>query len=668
MSDTKKKVNLFTNIMTSGKSLNGRDESQMDTLIRYILLNFLIFAGGTFLFAFGVNNLLHGQTIMGLADILMGTAAVTAFVVLRTNAPFVVSGLLTVIPFLFLCAFFTQSGGAQGSGILWAYSFPMMAIFLLGMNLGLALSGVLLAVMALTMFLPGFSPMEFERQFAYRAVGVYVLVLSITVMYEITKITKDRWVARLTRSLKAERDEIATMKDNLKVGLFMMDSSYAIQPQYSKALETILSETDMQRRNFLDLLNSSIQQRERETLMDYFTMVFNRSYDAQMLEDINPLHQFTYVHGATDERKVLRCTFAPIQRDDGKVYVLGTVQDVTREVELQNQLAAEEGKRQDEMRSLFEVIHVEPRVLNDFIEDTEYEFERINDILKDNDRSSRDVMVDIYQSVHAMKSNAVILGLKSFSTKLHALEDEIRAMRDGDGEVSFEDVLHVTVELDKLMRIKDGFRDLIAKITSFSTGEAKMQEEYVLVQTLERTIERAGADLGKKANLVVKGIDARAVSSGPRRAIKEILMQLVRNAVSHGIEEPASRLAKGKPEHGNVSLSIEMSDDKIIMQVSDDGRGLDFDAIREKARAMNLLTDPADFEDKNALSQVLFAPGFSTAKKADMYAGRGIGLNLVKDRVKEMRGTIKLQSEDGKGTMFRVTIPADVAMSTPVTA
>jgi len=396
--------------------------------------------------------------------------------------------------------------------------------------------------------------------------------------------------------------------------------------------------------------------------------VFNRSYDAQMLEDINPLHQFTYVHGATDERKVLRCTFAPIQRDDGNVYVLGTVQNVTREVELQNQLEAEEGKRQDEMRSLFEVIHVEPRVLNDFIEDTEYEFERINDILKDNDRSSHDVMVDIYQSVHAMKSNAVILGLKSFSTKLHALEDEIRVMRDDDREVSFEDVLHVTVELDKLMRIKDGFSELIAKITSFGTGEAKMQEEHVLVQTLERTIERAGADLGKKANLVVKGIDARAVSSGPRRAMKEILMQLVRNAVYHGIEEPAFRLAKGKPELGSVSVSIELSDDKIVMQVSDDGRGLDFDAIREKARAMNLLSDPSDFEDKNALTQVLFAPGFSTAKKADMYAGRGIGLNLVKDRVKEMRGTIKLQSEDGKGTVFKVTIPAEAAMSTPVTA
>jgi len=145
-------------------------------------------------------------------------------------------------------------------------------------------------------------------------------------------------------------------------------------------------------------------------------------------------------------------------------------------------------------------------------------------------------------------------------------------------------------------------------------------------------------------------------------------MQLVRNAVYHGIEEPAFRLAKGKPELGSVSVSIELSDDKIVMQVSDDGRGLDFDAIREKARAMNLLSDPSDFEDKNALTQVLFAPGFSTAKKADMYAGRGIGLNLVKDRVKEMRGTIKLQSEDGKGTVFKVTIPAEAAMSTPVTA
>lgn len=647
------------NVMTSGKPLDSNTEGYMDTLVRYMLLNSLIFMGGSFLFFFGFENFAHHEMAKGIADIAMGMMAFFAFFVLRSPAPFLVSGLMTVIPFGTLCAFFLESGGAQGSGVLWSYSFPMMAIFLLGMRAGLFLSFILFVYLGLAVFIPGFTDRTYPLAFAYRAISVYTLVLAFTVVYEQTRITKDKWVAKLTRALKAERDEIATMKDNLKTGLFLMDRDFLIQPLYSMALETVLSETDLQGKNFLDLLSSSLQQKEHETLIDYFTMVFNRSFDAQMLEDINPLHQLTYFSVSSGDEKKLRCSFAPIDREDGNVYILGTVEDVTLEVALQKQLSEEEGKRQEEMRALFEVIHVEPRVLNDFIEDTEYEFDRINTILKDTERSSQNVMIEIYQSVHAIKSNSVILGLNSFATKLHALEDGIKDFRERH-DISFQEILHVTVELEKLMKIKDGFKDLIGKIMSFNMGENRMQEEHVLVQTLERVIDKAGADLGKKAKLVVKGINPRAMEYGPRRAIKEVLMQLVRNAMVHGIESPESRAANGKDASGIIRLSIELISDKIVIQLTDDGRGLDFTAIREKAEEMNLITDPKQFEDRNSLLQVLFMPGFSTAKSADMHAGRGIGLNLVRERVKELKGSIKLQSEEGKGTIFRIFIPADV--------
>ena len=171
----------------------------------------------------------------------------------------------------------------------------MMAIFLLGMKAGIILSSMLFVFIGLSVFLPGFSMMTFETSFAFRTVAVYALVLACTIVYEQTKIVKDRWVARLTSALKAERDEVTAMKDNLKDGVFMMDADFIIQPQYSRALGGILSEESLAGRSFLELLSSSVQQKS-ETLHDYFQMVINRSYDAQMLEDINPLHQFLYVH------------------------------------------------------------------------------------------------------------------------------------------------------------------------------------------------------------------------------------------------------------------------------------------------------------------------------------------------------------------------------------
>ncbi len=654
----KVRMNPFMNVMTSGRTFASRDESVMDTMVRYILLNSMIFLGGTLLVVFGIESIKAGAHTQGLFDLTMAMMTLIAFVVLRTNAPFIISGFLTVIPYMMLCSFLALSGGVQGSGVLWIYSFPLLSIFLLGMRAGTVLSIVLSGVVATAVYVPGVAAIAFQPSFAHRTVGVYILVLVCTLVYERTKVAKDQWVARLTKELKAERDQIATMKDNLKTGLFLMDSDYRVQPQYSRALEDILGERELAGRSFLDLLKNSLQDKECETLRDYFTMVFNRSFDAQMLEDINPLHEFTYVGFASGETKTLRCSFSPIDRDDGLVYILATVDDQTREAELEQQLSLEESKRQEEMRALFEVIHVEPRVLNDFIVDAEYEFERINETLKDKSRPAPELIAEIYQGVHAIKSNAVILGLESFSTKLHKLEDEIRDLRDHI-DVSFQEILHITVELDKIMSIKDGFKDLIHKILSFNVGDNRLQEEHVLIQSVQRVVDKAASDLGKKACLVVKSVDSRAIERAPRRVLKEVLIQLARNAMYHGIESPDDRARKGKTEQGRISVTISMSNDQIEVTLADDGRGLDFDSIRIKAESMGLLGANAREADRNSLLQVLFAPGFSTAASANMHAGRGVGLSLVRERIRECKGSIRIHSEDDKGTSFRVILPAE---------
>ena len=654
----KKRGNFFLNIMTSGKPLFSRDEATMDTMVRYILLNSMIVLGCTLLVIFGYESMQRGAVYQAAFDFSMAGMTLVGFVILRTAAPFIISGFMTVIPYMMLCTFLAISGGPQGSGVLWAYSFPLLSIFLLGMKSGTVLSILLLGGLSAALYVPGLSPVEFHPAFAFRTVGVYILVLVCTMVYEQTKVTKDRWVARLTRTLEAERDEMATMKDNLKTGLFLMDKDFVIQPHYSRSMESVLSETNLSGKNFLDVLSNSVQGKEKETLRDYFTMVYNKSYDAQMLEDINPLYQFNYISVTHAEEKYLRCSFVPIDRDDGNVYILGTVDDLTREVELRRQLDEEENRRQDQMRAMFEVIHVEPRVLNDFIIDTEYEFDRINELLKDKSNAAAHVTNELYQGVHAIKSNAIILGLESFAAKVHKLEDEIKVLRE-HADVSFQEILHITVELDKIMKLKDGFKDIIGKIMAFNMSEGRLREEQVLTQTLQRVVDRAGTDMGKKAKLTIKKLDPKAIVAGPRRVMKEVLMQLVRNAMYHGIEKPDMRIAQGKGEAGVITLSIQVVSDKIVIQLSDDGNGLDFEKIHRKALEKALIPSSTALDDKNALMQALFCAGFSTAESADMHAGRGIGLNLVRDRVKECHGSIKLQSDTGKGTTFRIYLPLE---------
>jgi chemotaxis protein histidine kinase CheA len=133
-------------------------------------------------------------------------------------------------------------------------------------------------------------------------------------------------------------------------------------------------------------------------------------------------------------------------------------------------------------------------------------------------------------------------------------------------------------------------------------------------------------------------------------------MQLIRNSVAHGIEKAEERLAKGKNGTGKIWLSIKLLDDKIHVRLADDGKGLDYNKIREKALKLQLIKKE-DGENKDILLKAIFSPGFSTAENEGMHAGRGVGLNLVRDRVREAKGSIKLQSEAGKGTVFNLFFP-----------
>jgi two-component system chemotaxis sensor kinase CheA len=466
------------------------------------------------------------------------------------------------------------------------------------------------------------------------------------------------YLNRLKTIAEAATEEITVMKDSMGIGVFLMDKDLIIQPQYSKALEEILGDTGLARQKFTDLLSASITKKEQDTLVDYFTMVINRSFDAKMLEQINPVEELHFVNPTTHAEKDLRCSFALVDRGRGEVFVLGTVEDVTSEKLLEKQLSEEADKREEEMRSVFEIIQVEPRVFNEFLEDMEYEFDRINEMLKNKELTSQFAMVDIYQSVHAIKSNAIILDLEKFSQKMQALELEIKKIRDQD-KITFEDTLHITVEIEKVMREKDKFRETINRIQSFKISEVRNQDEYVLIQSLDRASAKAAQDLGKKVEFTADAIDRQALEHGPRRLIKEVLMQLVRNSVYHGIENPVSRSAHGKNETGRIHLTIGVENGKIHIVLADDGQGLDFNQIREQAQKLNLLKNPEDLQDAKQLAQVIFAPGFSTAGDVGLHAGRGIGLSLVRDRLYAINGSIKIHTEEGKGTTFHIFIPLE---------
>ena len=465
----------------------------------------------------------------------------------------------------------------------------------------------------------------------------------------------------LIRNIQTQRDEIAAMRDNMKEGIFLMDREFRIQDSYSRALKDILSGKNFEGKSFVDLLNKSYNQKDLATVVDYLNMVMSESVDPDMLEEMNPLAEFSYISTETGEEKTLRCLFAPVVQGDGEVFLMGTIQDITAETILKKQLAEEELKRQEEMRSLFEIMQVDQKVLGNFMEDTEHEFRRINKMLQDTKSSTRQKLISLYQSVHAIKSNAVIVGLSSYGGKLHDLETEIKILKEKEEKPSVDQLLNITMGLQSRMLDLENFHEMINRLKNFSiAASAVTRTDYeMFLESLKKACDQIAEVEGKKAVFITESFDPQTLSLGPQRDMKDILTQLVRNAVHHGIERPGERAAQGKNETGKITLSMKLENKNAVRIIfSDDGRGLDFDRIAEKAQALGLLKNqPAARNNPELLLKFIFSPSFSTTEKENIHAGRGIGLNLVKDRLRELKGTINVQSKKGKGLVFDIVVP-----------
>jgi len=172
-----------------------------------------------------------------------------------------------------------------------------------------------------------------------------------------------------------------------------------------------------------------------------------------------------------------------------------------------------------------------------------------------------------------------------------------------------------------------------------------------------RTARDAAQTLGKEVTLQISGEEVEIDLALVDR-VSEALLHLVRNAVAHGIEDPATRRTRGKPPAGRVSLTAAPAAGQVVIDVEDDGGGLNLDAIRKRADALGMAVGGDDRE----VAQLVFAAGLTTAAELSEVAGRGVGLDSVKSSIENLAGSIEVHTERGVGTLFRVRLPLTLAV------
>lgn len=217
-------------------------------------------------------------------------------------------------------------------------------------------------------------------------------------------------------------------------------------------------------------------------------------------------------------------------------------------------------------------------------------------------------------------------------------------------------------------RTKDGFNEQIEYLERITTNlhESVMKVRMVPIESVVNRFPRMVRDLSKKLNKSIDLLMSGEDTELDRTVIDEIgdpLMHLLRNSVDHGIEDRAKRVAAGKPEKGTVTLDAYQDGNNVVIEVGDDGGGLNLDKIKAKAVEKDIISmeQAEQMLDKDVM-ELIFRPGFSTADTVTDISGRGVGLDVVKNKISNIGGNIEAKSELGKGCKFTIRLPLTLAI------
>lgn len=475
--------------------------------------------------------------------------------------------------------------------------------------------------------------------------------------------------------LEQARKETTEILQTVNEGLFLVDEKMIIGNQHSTHLVEILGVSDIAGQNFQDLLENMISEKDAETARGFIELLFDKKIKEKLIGDLNPLNLIEVNIAQANGgflTKHLEFSFARARHEGTISHVLVTVQDVTEKVRLEKALVESRKHGESQIELLTSLLHTHPSLLQEFIANSYNCYNRINNVLRQPAKTTqlvKEKAVTIFREIHNFKGEAASLKLEYFENQAHAIEDTLEELRNKQN-ITGNDYLPLTVQLENLISYTQQVQQLTEKLALFGHYTNKTlipaSEKKVLGSRqqdgwghLGDFVQNMAQRNGKLVKFVASGLSDIELDSDYAQQVKEICVQLLRNAVTHGIEAPEDRELTEKPLEGRIDLRLaKLSDDEMEISVMDDGNGLDYGAIREKAiQSGRWSDDEIDSWGNKHLLALIFHEGFSTAKEISKDAGRGVGMEAVMNHVLEHRGKITVSSRRGRHCRFVITLP-----------
>ncbi len=297
------------------------------------------------------------------------------------------------------------------------------------------------------------------------------------------------------------------------------------------------------------------------------------------------------------------------------------------------------------------------------------EDEGANDI---DDAPAVEVVANVTRISGDVVAKAINAPVKEDSIRIDAIK--LDALLEVAGE-SVQAANQAAVLLEKLMEFKfegqaaslmSALAETLSRASRYSTElqratlSTRMQPVGKLFQKFPRLVRELARDLGKDVDLVIDGAETE-VDRVVVDSLYDPLVHMLRNALDHGIEDAATRAEQGKPAKAIISLKAWQEASSVLIELSDDGKGMDPNELRNKAIAKGLISDSAAHSADDAY-QLVFLPGFSTKEVASSVSGRGVGMDVVKTAVEKHRGAVRIDSNLGTGTTFTIRLPIELSI------
>jgi ligand-binding sensor domain-containing protein/signal transduction histidine kinase len=482
---------------------------------------------------------------------------------------------------------------------------------------------------------------------------------------------RTRQLSEKATALELAKKETDNILSNVEEGFLLLDHHYNISSQYSSALESIFCTKNLAHVNLIDFMKDKLSERNIKNTTMYLELLFDDTVNENAIKDLNPLIdlEFIFPKGVRPENrnsaklsKYLNFSFKRIISKDNKINeLIVTVRDVTRAVLLAKQLKEEEERRERLLQLMLGILDVEPDMLNEFCESTHRELTFIDKILNQDEIADyENLLVKIHRAVHLVKGNAKLLNIDYIAQAAHKFEDIITAIQQKNQRTG-DDLEQLRKYLNDLQNGLEEMELIIDRMAQLHTQRDayKKPDARLLLKSLENLINSFSSDLGKKIKFNYKKFKSQIIPSRYHLLVKEVLIQLIRNSISHGIEFPEERKRLKKPQYGKIEISTFKKNGSIGFRLRDDGRGIQIEKLRETA----LKTGKWKAEDINSwtnqqIAELIFKSGITTAKNVNMLAGRGVGMDGVVHRLQEYQGKINVHFAEGKYCEFEILLPA----------